>query len=1498
MAVIYSLSKGYDPWYPWEQMRRKSGDYFHVQGEPRGRWWGAGATALGLAPGSEIDRKDYGLVYAERLDRRDGVTRLGRSPRKAAERAMARYHELLGAEPEATRARQWELQKQAARDAHCGPLYMELTAEMSKSITVFYTSVAESARSARDSGDEGEAASRYGLLAELDEMIYEANQAALGYFEREAGYTRSGYHGRRVDGQETGHFDQAGLVMSQFLQHESRDDDPHLHVHVPIAQVARTGKDGRWRTPDTFGYNTVFPAVSGIGSVYLESLLTQRFGVEWVPRACTCEPRCDDASECTSAFGCEIKGISRAVMDLFSSRRDTITAEVRERAAKFERDRGRKPTQRELTDIHASAWHSTRHGKKEGPLDLDALYEESAERLRLNPATHGAELALIAEGVWDEQVTRSGSRSYDGDRWRPDAQALRRTALKALSRCQRRRPKWSRYDLLRELGAVMPPEARRMPPRRAVALLHELTERILAGEYEPVVCLEAPELADVPESLRRDDGMPLYRRHMSTRYATTAHLGLEERLLANAGRGRESLVEPERAAQLLGSDSATLSAQLERKAEAGSTATTATGLRLDQAAAIWSALAGRTTSVVITGPAGSGKTYTLAAAAKAATQAGVQHVYAAAPSQAARNALAASLARAGVRATVVNSTQFLDRVSRPATDRHRLVIAPGSLILTDEASMLPASHAAALKEIAAATGSLEITAGDQEQLPAPQDGGAMGLQARKHGYLQLTEPVRFTLPWERDATLRLRSGDVTVAGEYDLQGRIRSGTPEEVLEEAAQTAATLLADGQDVILMARSRDHVRELSRRVRGELVRLGLVGDGQTVPLAGGARASVHDLVVIRKNDHRAGLANGDIVRVEAIEDDGRVRIRKATGRDPVTGEPVFTGETMLRKALRQADPAYGRTVHTAQGGQGTIGLAVVTGNEDRQWLYPAMTRGTDGNYAFVMTGSPRTSEPAAGPRPAPELARFDQLARERAGQSPLPAAQEEAADRRDPAAVLADVIGRDGTELSATEYRERQLANADNLALLDPMWQDAVAGPRTERYRQMLADVLPPELAEGAADSPMATWLWRTLRAAEAAGLDARRELRAAVDTRPLSDARCVAAVVDARLRKQIDVDHLIPVPEGRWSDQVPQVDDPAEQKYLSQLAAAMDGRVERLGRFVASRRPQWAVEALGEVPGEPEARVEWERRAARVEAYRERFWDHPSEPIGPEPAMATPEKRAAWHAAAQALGRPCDGPDVRYRDTGSLWLIRDTYEAETAWAPRFVSPELRSMRLSARETELTRARAAAETRAAEAHGDHAQAQRQQRLARSSVALRSWYEDRAAELEQADADYREWEHATEGSRRLAVAADAELRRRDPGLALPPLRTAEPAPLTDAERAELSPEPEHEPGPEEQALAEMYERYAPELAAIEKMRAASPGWLHDIGQDRAAFRAQLAERQSIRVPDPDPDYGDRGPAWPPLTPRERDAVLQPPAPEMPPAPGTAREAELEAGA
>jgi hypothetical protein len=52
------------------------------------------------------------------------------------------------------------------------------------------------------------------------------------------------------------------------------------------------------------------------------------------------------------------------------------------------------------------------------------------------------------------------------------------------------------------------------------------------------------------------------------------------------------------------------------------------------------------------------------------------------------------------------------------------------------------------------------------------------------------------------------------------------------------------------------------------------------------------------------------------------------------------------------------------------------------------------------------------------------------------------------------------------------------------------------------------------------------------------------------------------------------------------------------------------------------------------------------------------------------------------------------------------------------------------------------------------------------------------------QAMTNRQEWEQATAGSRRLAIAADTELRRRHPHRKIEPLRSAEPAPASGGER------------------------------------------------------------------------------------------------------------------
>ena len=140
-----------------------------------------------------------------------------------------------------------------------------------------------------------------------------------------------------MHGRETGQWHEADLAVAHWLQHTSRDGDMQLHVHSQIAHVARTGTDGKWRAPDSLGYNEHIGAVAAIVSQHLDEALTARFGLEWVAR--------DDG------HGFEVKGISGEMMRVFSSRRASITADLRGRAARFEERYGRAPSQRELAQL-------------------------------------------------------------------------------------------------------------------------------------------------------------------------------------------------------------------------------------------------------------------------------------------------------------------------------------------------------------------------------------------------------------------------------------------------------------------------------------------------------------------------------------------------------------------------------------------------------------------------------------------------------------------------------------------------------------------------------------------------------------------------------------------------------------------------------------------------------------------------------------------------------------------------------------------------------------------------------------------------------------------------------------------------------------------------------------------------------------------------------------------------------------------------------------------
>ena len=69
---------------------------------------------------------------------------------------------------------------------------------------------------------------------------------------------------------------------------------------------------------------------------------------------------------------------------MFSSRRASITADLRARAARFEQRYGRKPSQRELAHLAQASNFKTR-AAKDGALDFAELHEGLGGQARAHP---------------------------------------------------------------------------------------------------------------------------------------------------------------------------------------------------------------------------------------------------------------------------------------------------------------------------------------------------------------------------------------------------------------------------------------------------------------------------------------------------------------------------------------------------------------------------------------------------------------------------------------------------------------------------------------------------------------------------------------------------------------------------------------------------------------------------------------------------------------------------------------------------------------------------------------------------------------------------------------------------------------------------------------------------------------------------------------------------------------------------------------------------------
>ncbi len=760
-----------------------------------------------------------------------------------------------------------------------------------------------------------------------------AVEAGLAYLDTHAGLSRRGTDG--VEQVQT-----AGLAVALFDHRTSRAGDPQLHTHALVINKVRCA-DGTWRTLDA---TELFHHKKSAGMIYQAALrneMRQRLGVAF-----------GEGNEHGQA---EIFGVPEKLLSLWSKRTTQIDNEAEPKIAEYEQLLGRTLTAAERVNVVKTAVLKTRPGKEHPELralhghwtaeatqagwsseQLLAAVRAAAVRVRVAPAVPegavtGRPPAQTLAQTLDETLAQTLAPAAGSDRGAPAATAGARPVaglepgaaqdvalgFAAVRAAGQRRAVFSRADVAGQVAAHLPTSG--LTAVQVVAEVERLTA-LAVGLSETV------SVGDHPHGVtpRRSDA----------RYAAREVLSAEARILSLADRGRRGgygrvpLNELIPHARTLGLDPGQYKAVLEL---AG------TGDFLS----------------VLTAPAGAGKTRTLGAAAAAWQQAGYR-VVGLAPS--ARAAAELADATGGQTDTLAKWLHMRDRyASLPvgSKDWARCGLNDRIVVLVDEASMANTLDLDRLTTFAAERAAKVVLVGDPAQIGVINGPGGMLAALAHTGHASTLEQIhRFTHPWERTASLALRNGDRTVLPVYELEGRLHPcPDSESALDGVFTHWSHARAEGQDALMLARTRVDVDALNARARTAAVASGQI-TGPAVT-AGDRVWQAGDLLRTRRNNRQLAFGdshvrNGDRFRVlgpgpgTAQAGEQGLIVEDLTGR----------GRLVLPAAYVAQHCEYGwaSTIDSAQGATADLGLVLVRPGMDREHLYVAMTRGRLGNHAYV--------------------------------------------------------------------------------------------------------------------------------------------------------------------------------------------------------------------------------------------------------------------------------------------------------------------------------------------------------------------------------------------------------------------------------------------------------------------------------------------------------------------------------------------------------------------
>jgi len=675
--------------------------------------------------------------------------------------------------------------------------------------------------------------------------------------------------------------DAEGIVVGVFRQHTSRKLDPQLHTHAVIANRVRA-QDGRWLALDARTIKLDQRTLSALYHANLRSELTQRLGVHW------------QAPEHGIA---EIADFDKNVLAEFSQRTKDVGRRLDEKLGRFRTHLGRDPTEQERWRLGREAVVDSRPSKPHGPTSAELRQEwrERARGLGLDPGR-------LVENVVGRQ---RGLEGIDVRR----VNLLVEEALGSLVECQ---STWRPAELVRELAAATPTTVT-VDSEQLTDFLQRLADHTAATR-----CVDISRPVPAGVSLRHD-GRPISEAAVDRALTTLAILDEEEQLVAWAERRRAG----------------------DSISTRGPAVGYGTGLTRAQTAAV-AAVTGTRALELIVGPAGAGKTTTLAAA--------VNHLQ----SQGRRSfGVAPTAVAAEVLATETGMpTDTMDKLlsehhhtTRPP--EHAYDLPDGATVIVDEAATAATPKLVELARLADQHDWRIILVGDPRQFSAVGRGGMFAHLVDSHGAVELEQVHRFHHHWERLASLRLRAGDPGVLTEYEQRGRLHGGTLEQMEGEVIAAWEQALRRGDTVALMANSSDTVARLNRLAQHTRIRAGDLDPTAPRLRVGDERLLVGDEVVTRRNDRRLRTDQGLMVKnrdhwtIANIHADRSVTL---TGRTGTVRLPAEYADEDLELGYAQTSHAtQGRTVDTA--------LLLIDSYTDSRGIYTPMTRGRDSNHAYVV-------------------------------------------------------------------------------------------------------------------------------------------------------------------------------------------------------------------------------------------------------------------------------------------------------------------------------------------------------------------------------------------------------------------------------------------------------------------------------------------------------------------------------------------------------------------